>query len=174
MRRQSCFIGAPCLTVSPHGVILSKHTSAATLAFRDCKRQNKPTGSNTMTQRYIYRRGDGNEGNFARFIVELKDNDSPYAALRALVINDYIAGRRTRRHIARTIEVDGESEYGLHACVYDGPDGETVFGAAYVTAELEPAHKSIWTEDLEDQRKVYPIRAVLDRGALALFRKHNH
>lgn len=47
---------------------------------------------------YLYRRGNGNEGNFARLVVEITDNENPYSALKALVANDYIAGTRTRRH----------------------------------------------------------------------------
>jgi hypothetical protein len=44
-----------------------------------------------------------------------------------------------RRHIVRNIEVDGEAEYGIHATVHEGPRGETAFGAAWLTAELQPA-----------------------------------
>ena len=76
-----------------------------------------------MVKTYLYRRGDGNEGNFPRSIVDLDDNESPYAALRALVVNDYIAGKRVRRHIIRTIEIDGEADYGVLATVYEGPSG---------------------------------------------------
>lgn len=119
---------------------------------------------------FLYRRGNGNEGNFPRFLVDLKKTDSPYAALKALVANDYIAGRRVRRHIMREIEIDGEPEYGLHATVYEGPEGESDFGAAYLTAELQPvtADDLAHYEDRATSR--YPLRRVLDNGALRLFR----
>lgn len=122
---------------------------------------------------YLYRRGNGNDGNFARLVVVLKSTDSPFAALRALVANDYIPGKKVRRHIIKTIEVDGEAEHGVIATVYEGPDDETEFGAAYITAELEPLDDK-GREHYRDQCLFsYPIREVLDRGALTLFRKHN-
>jgi len=112
---------------------------------------------------YAYKRGDGNEGNFFRANVILSESDCPYAALRALVPNDYIAGRRVRRHIIRTIEIDGEAEYGIHAMVYDGPDGESAFGAAYLTAELVP--------DSGYDGEAYPLRDLLDPAAWRQYRK---
>ena len=125
-----------------------------------------------MVKSYLYRRGDGNEGNFPRAIIDLEDNESPFAALRALVINDYIAGKRVRRHIIRTIEIDGEADYGVQATVYEGPSGEQAFGAAYITAELEPVSET-------DIDACYyslfrsPIRKALDAGALKIFRANN-
>lgn len=117
---------------------------------------------------FLYRRGNGNEGNYQRAIVQLRPTESPYAALRALVVNDYIAGKRARRHIIRTIEIDGEADYGVQATVYEGPSGETKFGAAYITAALEPI-------DNPDEYSVQcsTLRDSLDRGAMRIFKKHN-
>jgi hypothetical protein len=114
--------------------------------------------------KFLFRKGDGNEGNFPRFVVELGERDCPYSALKALVANEYIAGRSVRRHIVANIEVDGEAEYRIHATVYEGPRGETVFGAAWLTAELEPA------DDDADDYECYPIRKLLDPSALRLYR----
>lgn len=86
---------------------------------------------------YLFRAGDGNEGNFRRGTVNLVESDCPYAALRALVLNMYKLGP-LRSHIASEIETDGEAEYGILATVFEGPNGETAFGAAYITAELVP------------------------------------
>lgn len=117
---------------------------------------------------FLYRRGDGNDGNFPRALIELKATDNPYAALAALVANDYIAGRRVRRHIVRSIEVDGETDHGIHAVVYEGPEGEQAFGAAWLTAELQP----ISATDLEHESETpRPLRAMLDSGALRLYRR---
>jgi hypothetical protein len=113
--------------------------------------------------KYLFRKGDGNEGNFPRFVVELGERDCPYAALKALVVNQYIGGRSVRRHVARNIEVDGEAEYGIHATVYEGPHGEQAFGAAWLTAELQPA-------DDDDDHECYAIRKLLDPAALRLYR----
>ena len=112
---------------------------------------------------YAYKRGDGNEGNFFRANVIISESDCPYAALRALVPNDYIAGKRVRRHIIRTIEIDGEAEYGVLAVVYEGPDGEMAYDAAYLTAELVP--------DSGYEAAAYPLRDLLDPAAWRQYRK---
>lgn len=122
---------------------------------------------------FLYRRGDGNEGNYPRCVVELKPTDSPWAALRALVVNDYIPGKRVRRHIIATIEVEGEAEHGLQAWVHEGPDGEQAFGAAYTTAELEPLDAAGVEHYAGQGMQSRPLREYLDRAALALFRQHN-
>jgi hypothetical protein len=120
---------------------------------------------------YLYRRGDGNEGNFPRAMIELKTEECPYAALRALVANDYIPGRRVRLHIMRNIETDGEPEHGILATVHEGPEGEQAFGAAWLTAELEP----LTPEDVshyEGQRfTLRSLRDSVDRAAWRFFRK---
>lgn len=130
-----------------------------------------------MSKVYLYRRGDGNEGDFPRFMVRLNDSDNPYSALRALVANDYIAGKRVRRFIVANCEIDGEMEYGVRATVYEGPNGEQAFGSAWLTAQLEP----LTPEDVAryecDRRycdstgKPFELRRVLDSGALKLYRK---
>lgn len=125
-----------------------------------------------QTANYLYRTGDGNEGNYPRAIVTLAPNESPYAALRALVVNRYIPGRRVRLHIMRNISVDGEPAHGLSACVHEGPNNETAFGAAWLTAELEP----LSPEDLahyQGQGLTHheKLRDALDRAAWAYFRK---
>lgn len=91
-----------------------------------------------QSQTYLYRLGDGNEGNYPRCLLTLSATDDPYAALAALVENRYIAGRRVRNHIVRKIQTEGEPEFGILATVYEGPDGEQAFEAAWITAELEP------------------------------------
>ena len=127
-----------------------------------------------MTTTYLYRRGDGNEGNFIRAIVELKDDQSPYAALRALVVNDYIPGRSVRRHIIKNVEIDGEADFGLDATVYEGPKGETAFGAAYLTAALEPLNEKDLARYVNgSQLPRLSIPSCLDRGARRIFREHN-
>lgn len=87
---------------------------------------------------FLFRAGDGNEGNFPRHTINLTDSDCPYAALRALVLNMYQAGP-FRDHLAQELQTDGEVEHGVYATLHEGPDGETAFEAAYITAELEPA-----------------------------------
>lgn len=114
---------------------------------------------------YLYRRGNGNDGNFPRYIVELSNADCPYAFLSAAVANDYIAGKRVRRHIVRNIVVDGEPEFGLNAVVYEGPEGETDFGAAWLTAALEPLTEADRDFYTDRATSLYTPRQVLDRAA---------
>lgn len=123
---------------------------------------------------YLFRSGDGNEGDFPYFIVALKDDESPYAALQALLANRYIAGTKARRHIIGNTMIDGDEEHGLYATVLEGPRGETAFGAAWLTAQLEP----IKDENLDYQqdqwgRSVYCLREILDNAAWRLFKKEN-
>lgn len=105
---------------------------------------------------YLFRAGDGNEGNFPRFAVILTPEQCPFAALKALVLNQYKLGPM-RDYIESKIDVDGEAEFGVHAAVYEGPDGESAFGAAWITAELEP---------IDDDRKLHTLADVLDTEAL--------
>lgn len=113
---------------------------------------------------YLFRRGDGNEGNFPRYVVDLADDQCPYSALRALVANEFIAGGRMRRFVLTNIETDGESEYGLRATVYEGPEGEQAFGAAWITAELETLTDA---EALHYSGRLsrYTLRDALDSAA---------
>ena len=120
---------------------------------------------------YLYRRGDGNDGNFPRAIVDIADSENPYAAIRALLANDYIAGRGHRRYIVANTEVDGEAEYTLYATVFEGPKGETAFGAAWITAEMSPVRE----EDIEGNYYALPrftLRKALDAPAWRLYRKN--
>lgn len=121
---------------------------------------------------FLYRRGDGNNGNFPRALVELEDGECPFAALRALVVNDYIPGRSVRRYITNNLSVDGEAEHGVHAEVYSGPKGEDAWGAAWLTAELQPLSPEDAAHYRDSTLHRTTLRAALDRGALALYRKH--
>lgn len=120
---------------------------------------------------YLYRRGDGNEGNFPRAIIDVAETENPYAAIRALLANDYISGRKVRRHIIARTEIDGEADHALYATVHEGPNGESAYGAAWITADMSPV-----TED--DAAECYytlprmTLRDALDTGARRLYRKH--
>jgi hypothetical protein len=121
------------------------------------------------TQSYIFSRGNGNEGNSPRFIVKLKASDNPWAALEALVTNEYIARGRIRRHIAANIKSEGEKQFIIRATVYEGPNGEQDFGSAWLTASLEPIHSDL--DYQESKYNTYDLRKVLDSSALRLYRK---
>jgi hypothetical protein len=108
---------------------------------------------------YLFRMCDGNEGNYPLFTV---NTEKPFAALRALVLNAYKLGP-VRDHIAAEIQTDGDAEFGVLATVHEGPDGEQAFGAAWITAELEPADEDPDASTLAD---------VLDHEAMADYEAH--
>jgi hypothetical protein len=110
---------------------------------------------------YLFRVGDGNEGNFPRHTVNLTSTDCPFAALRALVLNMY-QECSFRQYVADTITTDGEPEFGVLATVYEGPNGEQSFGAAWITAELEPVDEDPDANTLTD---------LLDSAAMADYLK---
>lgn len=126
---------------------------------------------------YLYRRGDGNEGTFIKAKVALKATDCPYSALVALVANDYRPRHALRRYIIKHIDVYvnvdcgvnietwRETDLGIHADVYDGPEGETDFGAVWLTSELQPV------TDAADAQGATPLRRMLDNAALRLYRR---
>jgi hypothetical protein len=123
-----------------------------------------------MTRRvFLYRRGDGNDGNFPRSVVELSEGDSSFAALQALVVNDYVSGGSRRRWIAANLEIDGEPD-NPQACISYGPRGACAINeGAWLTAELQ----QLESQDYESPRQVVsgiyveiiPIREALDKGA---------
>ena len=125
----------------------------------------------TNMRYYLFRRGDGNDGNFPRFIVRLSDDQSAYAALPALLANEYIPRGRVRRHIIGNTVIDGEPDYGLHAMVFEGPDGEEAFGAAWLTAALEPLTQEDCAFWQDRATSLYDLRQVLDPAAYRLYRK---
>lgn len=121
---------------------------------------------------FLFRMGNGNDGNYPMSVISLKHKDSPYAALTALVVNEYVLKSKQRRYVIKNIEVDGDANHSVYASVYDGPNGETEFGASYLTAELEPV-KDEDLKFLSNKYGFYEIRSILDSSALRLFRKNN-
>lgn len=125
---------------------------------------------------YLYRRGDGNEGNFPRYLVELHGAESEWAALPALVASDYRHGR-VRRHIMREIKTEGEGgEYGISARVDYAPDGGQAFESCWLTAELQPIAESDreWAEERHgrqvDGGRAWRLRELLDPAAWRYYR----
>jgi hypothetical protein len=126
---------------------------------------------NETLKRFLFRKGDGNEGNFPRFIVSLTPDQSPFHALAALLANEYIARTKTRRHILSRVETDGDAEYGVNAVVYEGPKGERAFDAAWLTASLEPLDESDLVFYKDRATSEYTLRQVLDNAAYRQFKK---
>lgn len=119
---------------------------------------------------YLYRRGDGNDGNFPQFLVTLSDEQNPYAALAALVVSDFKIGHATRRYVIKHIETDGEPDYGISAWVHEGPKGEQAFGAAWITAELQPVGADD-AEHYSGRYSTHTLREALDSAAWRFYRR---
>lgn len=121
---------------------------------------------------YLLRSGDGNDGNYPRYMVALRADECPYAALHALIISTYCVGSRTRRHVIKHLETDGSPDYGINAWVHEGPDGEQSFGAAWLTAELNPLDADeIAYYEARGHRKDWTLREMLDKAAWRLYRR---
>lgn len=124
-----------------------------------------------MTTKYFQLRvGNGNEGNFPAYhiwkkvFVEIKEGDDPFAALKALVCNQYIVGTKTRKYISKNMEIDGESDHTIYGIIHEGPNGETDMGSAWLTCEFINC-----TED-KDEIDYFTLEEILDRGAKQIYR----
>lgn len=119
--------------------------------------------------KYLYRRGDGNEGNFPRAIIEIPDGIDPFAALHAAVVTEYIPGKSVRRCLMREGQTDGEAAHGIYFTLYEGPRGERAFDAAYITAEFQP----ITDAEIARCRNLteYTIKQWCDRAAWRFYRR---
>lgn len=131
-------------------------------------REGEPVREHGGHSWFLYREGDGNEGNFPRYYVRVPADVCPFRYLSACVANRYTAGSKTRRYIVKNTQTDGEAEYGVLATVYEGPKGETAYDSAWITAEFEPA-------DFADTgRGNLPVfenpRDHLDRAALRMLK----
>ncbi len=112
-----------------------------------------------MSQIYVFRRGDGFEGNFGTLLIRLEDKDEPSAALCALIANGFPENGYVRRYVTKNTSVSGNREQGFHAVVSAGPDGEKATGdAAWLTAEMLPVEN-------KEGKYVFDLENVFDASA---------
>lgn len=106
--------------------------------------------------KYLYRTGDGNEGNFPRFIVDCSTapDACPFEILRELALSEF--NPEWRAWAADALHLDGDAEHGVYATIYEGPDGEEAYGAAWFTAELQPGADVPYHVDTWDVEAVAP------------------
>jgi hypothetical protein len=133
-------------------------------------RNDEPVREYAGHRWFLYRLGDGNEGNFPRFYVRVQNDVCPYRYLSACVANRYIPGSATRRYIVRELHTDGEPDYGINAWVNEGPKGEQPFGAAWITAEFEPTDAASMFHDASGRSVFNNPRDHLDRSALRMLK----
>jgi len=74
--------------------------------------------------------GNGNDGVSHMFPDFYVRTDDPWTLARIALVESYAPGSPYYRHAARSVEVNGEADYTVAATLYEGPDGETQFGAA--------------------------------------------
>ena len=70
--------------------------------------------------------GNGNDGVSQFDPAYLVYTDDPYTLARAAQMAEW----KDRRWAKENTDVDGEADCGVNATVYEGPNGETQFGAA--------------------------------------------
>ena len=81
--------------------------------------------------------GNGNDGvshTFPDYYVRTSD---PWRLAELACVTSFKAGK-SREWAKENVEVDGEPDYTLSATIYEGPDGETEFGAAWLIYEVFP------------------------------------
>ena len=102
---------------------------------------------------YAVSTGDGNDGvshTFPRYIVK---TDKPYQLAELAAISEFKEGEG-QTWAKGNVEIDGEAEYTITACFYEGPEGETAYGAAWMIIEVFPADASQVEEWKDDPYKI--------------------
>jgi hypothetical protein len=118
---------------------------------------------------YAVSSGNGNDGVSHMFPDYYVKTSEPWNLARAAMIASWV----DRQWAAENCEVDGEEDYTITATVYEGPEGETQFGAAEMIIEVFPVSE----EELPDQtdpwhKPMYDsLDAALDSASVALARK---
>ena len=98
----------------------------------------------------------------------VKTND-PWTLARAAMIADW----KDREWAAANVEVDGEADYTISAVIYEGPEGETQFGAAEAIIEVFPVDDNE-LPDISDpwHEPMYnSLEEAIDEVSLAVARK---
>ena len=80
--------------------------------------------------------GNGNDGVSHMYPDYYVRTCEPFALARAAAIAEWKP--KFYRWAADSVDVDGEAEYVISATFYEGPNGETEFGAAELIVEVFP------------------------------------
>lgn len=123
----------------------------------------------TESRWYAVSSGNGNDGISHAFPDYYVKTNDPWTLARAAMISEW----SDRQWAAESVEVDGEEDYTIQAVIYEGPDGETQFGAAEMLIDVfpisddelpnqsDPWHKPMY-ESLDD---------AVDSASLALAKR---
>jgi hypothetical protein len=80
--------------------------------------------------------GNGNDGVSQSYPSFLVQTDMPWTLARAAMISQW----KDKVWASENVDIDGDEDYTIYATIYEGPDGETEFGAAYMIAEIFPVN----------------------------------
>jgi len=76
--------------------------------------------------------GNGNDGVSQSYPNFLVYTDMPYTLARAAIVSQW----KDKVWANNNVDIDGEEDYTIYATIYEGSNGETEFGAAYMIAEI--------------------------------------
>lgn len=96
--------------------------------------------------------GNGNDGVSHMFANYYVFTDDPWLLAHAATIDNFEPG--PWRDLAVNADVDGEADYTISAVIYEGPEGETEFGAAVFILEVFPADDEYHQERRDDPYRI--------------------
>lgn len=106
---------------------------------------------------YAVSRGNGNDGVSHIFPDYFVYTAHPFDLAEHDCIQQWKP--KWREWAAEAVEVDGEADYTIRATIYEGPNGETQFGAAELIVEVFPVDQP------DDDRPTYDgLTAALGTG----------
>lgn len=88
----------------------------------------------TESRWYAVSTGNGNDGVSHMFPDYYVKTNDPWLLAHAAMISEW----NDRWWAAENVEVDGGAEYNIQAVIYEGPEGETQFGAAEMLLDVFP------------------------------------
>lgn len=92
-----------------------------------------------MTKRwYGVSKGNGNDGVSHLHPDYYVFTDDPWLLARAATIDDFM-DNASWCELAKEADLEGDADYSISAVIYEGPEGETEFGAAVAILEVFPA-----------------------------------
>ena len=110
--------------------------------------------------------GDGNDG-VSRIVPDyyVKTNNPFHLAVAGLLANFNFA---TADRLADAVETTGEPDFGVSATLYEWPDGETEFDAAYMICEVYQVEEY---DALSDKKTYESLEAAFSVELLVLVRE---
>jgi hypothetical protein len=108
------------------------------------------------TKLYAVSSGNGNDGVSHSFPDYYVRTDDPWRLARLALVGSFKS--RYWDFVVDEMDVGGEEDYTISACLYEGPDGETEFGMALAIVEVfqdegpdmsNPWHKLVY-DSIED------------------------